>query len=576
MKKKISIKVYIIVPVVILWIISTISILSVISGMNSVNSEANVIADESLPNVETLGNVRSTYQEVYNIALLYILEPEDKELVALEESLSAKEIQFDKLLTDNEKQFRITNEKAYEKLIKNYDYLKKSIADAVKYRKMSNKELAYEVANLRLKDAKEELDMAISDMIESTKQRSSQAKDELHSVYKEKYGFGMTMVVLSLVTGIVVIVCIMLQVLKPINRIIRELSDIISGIDAGQGDLTRRITVKTNREIMALGTGINNFIEKLQSILGMIKHNSVNMEGIVDDVAKNINTSTDSVSDLSALTEELTATMQEVASNTTVINEGTQSVSEAVKDIAGRSRIISEHSKDMRVIAENMGDKARTNMDSTQKALDEILKELDKSIEDSSSVARVNDLTNEILNIANQTTLLALNAAIEAARAGEAGKGFAVVADEINKLATSSEESANNIQETNEVVTRAVENLATNTRSLVAYLKNSIIPEIEDFVNIGETYKDNATFIEKTMNEFTAHTDKLNSDMAEIASSIDNITASIDNGVAGIADAAQNTQVLSGDIDSISKSISKNKEIAHELLKETQIFVKLE
>ena len=58
---------------------------------------------------------------------------------------------------------------------------------------------------------------------------------------------------------------------------------------------------------------------------------------------------------------------------------------------------------------------------------------------------QISNISQLVIDFANQTNMLALNSSVEAVRAGEHGKGFAVVANEIRKLADQSQQSADKI-----------------------------------------------------------------------------------------------------------------------------------
>ncbi|MCI5517980.1 MAG: methyl-accepting chemotaxis protein, partial [Roseburia sp.] len=325
----------------------------------------------------------------------------------------------------------------------------------------------------------------------------------------------------------------------------------------------------------AVGNGINIFMNKLQDIFKIIISNSNKMDTVVGEVRDSMQTSNGSVSDLSALTQELSATMEEMSDNASVINTSTESVKADVDQIASRTLEINEFSREMKEHADSMEASARENMESTGTKVNEILEILDKAIEDSKSVNQVNSLSNDILNIASQTNLLALNASIEAARAGEAGKGFAVVATEISQLASASQEAANDIQQINRVVTEAVENLAEHANDLIQYMKEEILPEFDNFVTAGNEYREKATYIENSMDEFSQKTDDLKNSMTEIADSIQTITFAINESVKGIGSAADSTQILVGDMENITGHMNENQQIASDLKKETEVFKKL-
>ncbi len=573
-KKRTSLKALILVPVFILGILSVLSNVMAVNNIRKVNRNASRIADDCMNSISELSAIENETQSIHKLGLSHIIATDLNTMISIVEEMQTEQETLEQELEDYRKYVEPEDESSYETVVSNYETMKYELGNLMAYSALGKNTEAYALANGAVSESSMAIQNEINVMKEHANTAASDAREKLSDVYLGALVSNGIIIAISVTLLMVALYCVIRFVIKPILATNKDIRDIISGIDKGEGDLTRRVAVLSNDEIADLGNGINLFMDKLQQILKMIIENTNHMENVVREVGESVATSNDSATDLSAMTEELSATMQDVGHSVSVINNNTENVRGDVEMIAHKSGEINEFSKEMKANADKMESDARNNMDKTNETIGIILEGLGKAIEDSHSVGQVTSLTDEILNISSQTNLLALNASIEAARAGEAGKGFAVVADEIRGLADSSRETANRIQQINSVVVAAVNNLSGNANELVGYIQNAILPEFEAFVESGVKYRDNASYIENAMQEFTAKTDMLKKNIDEIALSISAITTAVDEGAEGINGAAKSTQNLVEDIVNISDKMNENKVIAQTLQKSTHVFAK--
>lgn len=108
-------------------------------------------------------------------------------------------------------------------------------------------------------------------------------------------------------------------------------------------------------------------------------------------------------------------------------------------------------------------------------------------------VKNIEELTNTIVAIADQTSLLSLNASIEAARAGENGKGFAVVAEEVRKLSEQSHDAVENITGH---VGEILESVAAASKSIIR--SSESVESGLDRINVARNEAANLGNIQKT------------------------------------------------------------------------------
>ncbi|MBQ1749913.1 MAG: methyl-accepting chemotaxis protein [Lachnospiraceae bacterium] len=363
-----------------------------------------------------------------------------------------------------------------------------------------------------------------------------------------------------------------IRIIKTIQKIGKELGQIINDIQSGHGNLTSRIKTKTNTELQTISDGINLFIETLQGIIRDVKGGTNVLTTSAETMTGQIQRASDNITNTSAALEELSASMDTVASTAGEINDNLEEVRAAAEEIHQEASGGTETAHAIREEADIIKNNAAQKKDNTGRKMEELSSTLEVSVKESEKVSQIGDLTNDILSIASQTNLLALNASIEAARAGEAGKGFAVVADEISALAENSRQTASNIQEISEVVTQAVKELSNNALEVIDFINKNVLTDYDEFVETGNKYEQTAETMDEILAKFNEKADNLGIVMDHMASSITSITESVKQSSEAINMSAVSSSEIVDEIQGIDDAMSENNKVTLQLNNNTKMF----
>lgn len=364
-------------------------------------------------------------------------------------------------------------------------------------------------------------------------------------------------IVISIALGI----GIAMQIVRPINRVVKSIGQ------AAEGDLTVTLDSYRRRdEIAVLSSSFNEMLGKMSSLIRN-----------VDDVLEQVEESSNSIYNVAM-------SNQEVSNNVSIaidgIAEGTsRQLDDSKESFRQLEALANSINHTIHYIGEvttstehtiALGNESVTQVhhlsDTTKMSTDTMNHMSDNFEQLIGEIRNIQSVAQTILEISSETGLLALNASIEAARAGDAGKGFAVVAGEISKLSEQTEMATQEISS-------LVNDIHTKIDRTVQAMQDTVSVMEKQTGLVNDTNKAFLEIIHATekvkdcVNEIAANANEMNTLKDASLSSIDNIlevsetsSSNAEEVMAITEEESNNTQKLFQRSEELKDNVSKLKD----------------
>lgn len=380
---------------------------------------------------------------------------------------------------------------------------------------------------------------------------------------------------------LVIIICLIVLVIgtavfyvvgRILTRNFKLLNDKIREISKGEGNLNQTITLNTGDEFETIGLSINELLGYIRDVMRDISDNSDILKSTSESMARGLDSAQTDASRVSQNMNIMNDSMKEISEAIERMDSLINDMTKAFYEIADQASKGSEYSKGVRSDAISVGNDAMQKQKDAEEQMALMAKNMRARIERSREVEKISVLTDNIINITDQTSLLALNASIEAARAGEAGRGFAIVATEIGNLAQSSEEAATGIRQVSAEVIAAVEDLASQANLMTDFMTDTAMGGFSGLVDTSNEYKNSVETFNEMMSAFADISLKIKENINGINEAVRSLDKAVDAALNGVSHSVRMTEDINVNLKQITNDATKGKDVSDALYENVRKF----
>ena len=308
---------------------------------------------------------------------------------------------------------------------------------------------------------------------------------------------------------------------RSVSKPVLHLSQSVNDMATGKLSISTRLNTARRDELGTLAAGINNFTDKLASLIASTRDASNQVMQSSGMLQENAAKMADQMECQAARVREIASAMTEMSASAAEVAQQAGEASKAAENSRGMAteggKTVAGTVDGMHAIEEavNSGTQCVHTLGKRSEAIGQMI---------------------QIINdIADQTNLLALNAAIEAARAGEHGRGFAVVADEVRKL-------ADRTQKATAEISQSISQIQSDTKAAVTAMDKGGIMVRDGVAKAG----------------------RAGNDLERIVTSAGNMTQMVNAIATAAAEQSSTTEEVSRSLEQISTASAETQKAAEQ------------